>query len=348
MLLRKYDASFVLRNPIADEMNVNQNYVDFVYSDEFKKIIGEAYAQKMEELKNVLYRVNGISKALSRSQNTESKDVRNYALVEYLKSEILSNETYTETEETNRKSVTNRLTQLKARKVALSNEIVEDIRSLQETIQTDTVRASNILQSLVSDAEDSIQDFRTQIIAKTEEYSKIEGRRIVRQKKQKLSDLQKTIDDLNEQQISLEQSTDKLRELLTIDLASLDHDVKVEFLEKAGGYSSEIRASGLNIQKRRTEIRKKQEELLQLNLQIQTDEENIALANEKEIPESLKANIHSLSAWSKDITPKIIYEDIYQEASERANDLLSCCLHSIFLERRKEIIRLFVLTKDRT
>ena len=322
MLLRKYDASFVLRNPIADEMNVNQNYVDFVYSDEFKKIIGEAYAQKMEELKNVLYRVNGISKALSRSQNTESKDVRNYALVEYLKSEILSNETYTETEETNRKSVTNRLTQLKARKVALSDEIVEDIRSLQETIQTDTVRASNILQSLVSDAEDSIQDFRTQIIAKTEEYSKIEGRRIVRQKKQKLSDLQKTIDDLNEQQISLEQSTDKLRELHTIDLASLDHDVKVEFLEKAGGYSSEIRASGLNIQKRRTEIRKKQEELLQLNLQIQTDEENIALANEKEIPESLKANIHSLSAWSKDITPKIIYEDIYQEASERANDLL--------------------------
>ena len=322
MLLRKYDASFVLRNPIADEMNVNQNYVDYIYSEEFKVILGEAYAQKMDELKDVLYRVKEISKVLSRPQNTEGRDASDYVLVENLKRWILENEVYAETEEANRKSADSQLVQLKARKATLGNEIIEDIRNLQETIQADTIRALSILQTLVSDAEASIQDFRTQVAFKTEEYSKLEERRFVRQKKQKLSDLQRTIDDLNEQQISLEKSTDKLRELLTIDLVSMDHDEKAAFLEKAGSYSSEIRASGRSIQRRRTEIGKKQEELLQLDPQIRTAEENIAIANEKMIPESLKANIHSFSVWSKDITPKKIYEDIYQIASERANDRL--------------------------
>ena len=322
MLLRKYDASFVLRNPIADEMNVNQNYVDYIYSEEFKVILGEAYAQKMDELKDVLYRVKEISKVLSRPQNTEGRDASDYVLVENLKRWILENEVYAETEEANRKSAESQLVQLKARKATLGNEIIEDIRNLQETIQADTIRALSILQTLVSDAEASIQDFRTQVAFKTEEYSKLEERRFVRQKKQKLSDLQRTIDDLNEQQISLEKSTDKLRELLTIDLVSMDHDEKAAFLEKAGSYSSEIRASGRSIQRRRTEIGKKQEELLQLDPQIRTAEENIAIANEKMIPESLKANIHSFSVWSKDITPKKIYEDIYQIASERANDRL--------------------------
>ena len=322
MLLRKYDASFVLRNPIADEMNVNQIYVDFIYSDEFKEIIEEVYKQKLDEMKGVLSRVKEVSIALSRSQNIEGENESDYTLVENMKSEILDNETYAEAEEENRKKATDRLVQLIARKAALTNEMIEDVRKLQDYIQTEVARASRILQANISGAEDSIQEIGGQITAKTEEYRDLEERRFVTRKKKKLSDLQETIDGLVEQRTSLEQSTDKLRELLLVDLAAMDYDAKSSFLERAGSFSSEIRMSVQNIQWQRTEINKKQEELQQLDPQIQETEEYLAIANEKKITEALISNIHSLASWSKEITPKKIYEDIYQTASDRANDLL--------------------------
>lgn len=321
-LLRKYDASFVLRNPIADEMNVNQNYVDFIYSDEFKGIIREVYARKLEEMKDVLSRVKEISLALSRPQNTEREDNSDYALVEYLKSEILNNAAYAEAEEANRKAVAERLAQFIARKAALNNEVIEDVKKLQDSIQVDSARAVRVLQAHISEAEDSIQEISSQITAKIEEYRSLEERRFVTRKKQKLGNIQETIDSLIEQRTSLEQSTDKLRELLLVDLAAMDYDAKVEFLERAGGFSSEIRMSAQDIQRKRTDIQKKQEEVQQIDPQIRATEEVLAAANEKRISELLISNIHSLSSWSAEITPKKIYEDIYQTASERANDRL--------------------------
>lgn len=51
MLLLKYSEDFKPKYAISDEMNVNQVYVDFIYSDEFIKIFWNAYESIMDELK---------------------------------------------------------------------------------------------------------------------------------------------------------------------------------------------------------------------------------------------------------------------------------------------------------
>ncbi len=52
-LLLKYDASFKLKYAISDEMNVNQTYVDYMYSDEFLEVFQETFDSTLYSLKKL-------------------------------------------------------------------------------------------------------------------------------------------------------------------------------------------------------------------------------------------------------------------------------------------------------
>ena len=67
---------FRLHNPIADEMNVPQMYVDFLYSNEFLSIIDNAYERAISELKKNMTSVKNITRKLQRQSalNEEISD----------------------------------------------------------------------------------------------------------------------------------------------------------------------------------------------------------------------------------------------------------------------------------
>ena len=67
---------FRLHNPIADEMNVPQMYVDFLYSNEFLSIIDNAYERAISELKKNMTSVKIITRKLQRQSalNEEISD----------------------------------------------------------------------------------------------------------------------------------------------------------------------------------------------------------------------------------------------------------------------------------
>ena len=91
MILRKYDSSFRLHNPIADEMNVPQAYVDFLYSDEFQTFLSTAYEQVINGIRSYIIPVKNTTDMLQRRSILE-QDISDCMLIETMLNELHENE----------------------------------------------------------------------------------------------------------------------------------------------------------------------------------------------------------------------------------------------------------------
>ncbi len=70
-LLNEYSPALVIGSNISDEMNLDQGYVDYLYSDEFFKLFSAEYENMLQRLKGFLNDINTLSLQFDRKQVTE-------------------------------------------------------------------------------------------------------------------------------------------------------------------------------------------------------------------------------------------------------------------------------------
>lgn len=320
-LLQKYDSSFKLRNPISDEMNVNQVYVDYMYSDEFRALMEQAYRRRISEIRELFSTLSEISVAVHRepvsAENLGDKD-----LVGHLRLEIetlagkikLQDEEFVKAWEKRNDSITQQ-GELKQR---LSDESTKIINiSLAES-----AKVSKILTGILQKKLEKIKELGDSISRKEAEYKKVEETILVYRKAVKLNQIQEEIHSLENEQLSMVKEIDNLKDLINTNVTGMDINGLLAFFDDAAVYSPDIRTSKETIQKQQDVIADCRKQLEEYSEQIQDLRNQADSVAEARIPKDLQERIQSLSEQTRELSPKHIYQDIYSIASAKADDIL--------------------------
>ncbi|SDL37472.1 O-acetyl-ADP-ribose deacetylase (regulator of RNase III), contains Macro domain [Sarcina sp. DSM 11001] len=320
-LIQKYDISFKLKNPISDEMNVNQTYVDYMYSDEFRLLMEEAYQQRIAGIREMFGLVKEASRILGREAADENK-LEDNALVGWLRLELATISGLCKApDEEYAKCVKEHEYYLGKQKNA--QELLESAESgLKEIINAETARVSKILSDLVSGKKEKINSLEKAVSEKEKEYKKINDTVLVYRKGLKLSQLQKEIDQLKDEEAGLLVDIENLNSLLRTKVFAMDFDDLMRFFDSAATYSSDVLGSKAAIRKQQERLDLYKEEADQYPEKLQELQEKIKAAAGARVYQDLLERVKALSEKADELSPKRIYQDIYDIASARADDIL--------------------------
>lgn len=320
-LIQKYDTSFKLKNPISDEMNVNQTYVDYMYSDEFRSLMEEAYQQRIAEIREMFSLVKEASE-IFRRESTDENILEDNALVGRLRLELdtisgLCRAPEEEYEKYEREQDYYLAKQKNALELLAGAET-----DFKEIISVETAKVSKILSDLVSNRTENCKGLEKSISDKENEYKKINETVLVYRKGLKLSQLQKGIDQLRNEENRLLTEIHNLNELLSKDVSSMDIDGLLLFFDSASFYSSDILVSKAIIQKQQERFNQYKEEAEKYPDILQELQEKMKAAAEARVYQDLLERVTVLSDQAAELSPKRIYQDIYDIASAKADDIL--------------------------
>ena len=320
-ILLRYDDSFKLQNKISDEANVNQVYVDYVYSKEFLQILGDSYKQKVSALRAYYDEVGMISTGMGR-QRLQIQAVQDSELLQPLVNEL----SVIISDIKHRKEVMQqkmqKMVKLNERYEFLRGKIADSEESLQEALKTQTVLVYNKLQNAVEQRLEQMKLLDEDIARNEAEYQKVEGTLFIVRKAQKLAKLRSDIEKIQNQKRIYQEEIDALNGFMNTDAVSMSRDELLDFFQKMILYIADIQDNIRYIQRQEqivVDYKKEWEGLPELRVNAQKELETV---NQDNVEEELAAKANDLYTKLKEITPKSVYADIYAIASKRADDIL--------------------------
>lgn len=321
-LLQRYDSSFKLKNPISDEMNVNQRYVDFIYSDEFAALMEEAYVQKIQYIRGLFASLQELSLAAGRELIQESgrndKDLSGV-----LRLEINEIKAQIENASANCRKEQEKLKTLQNRQAFLVKHIQEQETVLKDVEAAETAKASQLLKEHLRSIEESIAESEKQIAEKEEEYKQIQGTILVIRKTQKLNQLQASIDKIKGFMEDSMEMVKQVRSLIATDMSEKSYTDRLIVLEQAEKFTPVIRENINAIQVQKNTVLRFQKELEEeLPPQIQSAQEAVKTALSNLHPKELAEKIETFASSIRGLSPRGIYADIYEIASTKADEIL--------------------------
>lgn len=320
-VLLRYDDSFKLQNKISDEANVNQIYVDYVYSKEFLKILYDSYKQNVSVLREYYDKVGMISTGMGR-QKLQIQTDQDSELLQPLLNElsVIIFDIKHRKKEIQQKKL--KIAKLNEKYDFLCGKITDSEESLQETLRTQTVLVYNKLQNAVKQRIEQIKLLDENIARNEVKYQKIEGTLYLVRKAQKLAKLRSDIEKIQNQKRVYQEEIDLLNGFMTSDALSMSLDELLDFFRKMILYIADIQDNIRYIQRQEkivVDYKKELEKTSELRVNAQKELETVNLDS---MEEDLEEKANDLYTKLKEITPKSIYTDIYAIASKRADDIL--------------------------
>lgn len=320
-LLRQYDMSFELRNPVSDEMNVRQEYVDFMYSSEFVPMMQDAYGRILAHIRNMIPAVQQLLTKMGIDHvdrnEFQDKDVAGYirTACARLKNEIQQRQELFNT-------AVRKSQDLNRRKKYFEEQLPDFRRQLSEVVQAEAAKLTTELKYTADHLRGQISDLDTQIKEVNDEYTRVEGTVLVIRKAQRLNKLRNDINKLNHDKATIQNELSRIEAFSKTDFNQLGEEQKMDYLDTvctlvANGGDSKIRIAA---QQRR--IANIESELKEIYLEIErTNEQGDSARNNLPAPELIE-RVEEISLELEPLTPKGIYQEIYKSAQQKADDVL--------------------------
>lgn len=276
-LLLRYDDSFKLHNKISDEANVNQVYVDYVYSKEFLQILDDIYKQKVSALRAYYDEVGMISAGMGR-QRLQIQAVQDSGLLQPLVNElsvIISDIKYKE--EVIQQNL-QKIAQLNERYEFLRGKIADAEESLQETLSTQTASVYNKLQNAVKQRLEQMKSLDEDVARNEAEYEKVEEMLFIVRKNQKLAKLRSDIEKIQNQKRIYQEEINSLNGFMNTVLMSMSQDELLELFRKMIPYMADIQDNICYVQQQEqivVDYKKEWEELTELRVNAQKELETV-------------------------------------------------------------------------
>lgn len=321
MLLQRYDVSFKSQNRISDEANVDQTYVDYMYSEEFLLILKEVYEKKTGDLLAYYNEVRKISESIGRTPLNISTD-HTYDLVRPLLDElsVMLSDIRRQKEKIRQKQ--QKIDQINHRYDFLKEKIPESQKQLEELMQSQTAAVYAKLQTVARQQIEQIQRLDMEIADNEEKYRKTDSTIFILRKAQKLEKLRDNIEKLHNKKKDHQEKEDILKEFMNTNTVNMNQEELLEFFRKMDLYITDIQDNIHNIQSQQEVIsryQKEWEELPQLSLSAQSE---LKTVNQDTVDEEIADKINKLYVELTESTPVNIYSDIYTMSSQKANVIL--------------------------
>lgn len=315
--LLKYDDSFKPNYKIVDEMNVNQDYVDYIYSDEFLEVFTEAYKKIIEQIKGLYEKLAILSASVGRTvvEVTEGNDADLY---KPLIDEIADIQNEIEANNKTLNEAINKLDDINKRKKNLEEKVANSEKIFAQNVMDELLRINEKIKDKISDRQEEIIKINQEIKEFREEYTQIEKGFNPINRGRRLAGVKTKINNREDKIKAIQDEIVNLENRITTDTSEMSHDELKSFLFSL----SEVEETALDgyrlIERIEKNLADNQAELETLPVEIEKLQKTINEEEANSYSVEVLSNLKSLKEIIKPTSAKDVYDSVYRLAQQKA------------------------------
>ncbi|SDZ76616.1 hypothetical protein SAMN02910384_00015 [Pseudobutyrivibrio sp. ACV-2] len=313
-VLLDYDEAFVPSSRVANEINVNQQFVDYIYSDEFITKMNEAFVEGLDERGTLGEMLDSVCSFF----NENTIDFDKYSpseLMPAIKQKNVHFEAIVAAQDQEYKVVKDKY-----------DNLLSELEKINKELPKAKKRANNIVKEVIpsvyfklseydSNHEKGIYGIQSELKRLQEEVKKTESQFLPFGRKAKLEELDREIDKIKRHRANIIKKFKLANEELAEDLSELSDEEIISWIQKVTLYVPEVMdevRQCVNIKNAYKNLQKQKEDTLALTL----EENTTMLQMEKNLyPDEIKKAIVYISSKIDEYSDYNFYFKVFEAAT---------------------------------
>ena len=238
-MLLQYDAAFKPENKIVSEMQVRQDYVDYIYSDQFKRDFDQAYNSILAKRNGLVDILIQLQEAMGLENNPFSWTDESRFTVQ-LKYRVDTLNDLVRKKEQDVVSAQEKITKLEERKAFLEDRIPASKHFAENIVQESLPRVNTKIGEYILEKQQEITELNKKIQDLQEEYTRIQGTLIMFGKRSRLEKLDADIKEVEAVVIPLQQQLDEQKKILSIEQEGKEDDEILAWMKQVSIYVKKV------------------------------------------------------------------------------------------------------------
>lgn len=238
-MLLQYDAAFKPENKIVSEMQVRQDYVDYIYSDQFKRDFDQAYNSILAKRNGLVDILIQLQEAMGLENNPFSWTDESRFTVQ-MKYRVDTLNDLVRKKEQDVVSAQEKITKLEERKAFLEDRIPASKHFAENIVQESLPRVNTKIGEYILEKQQEITELNKKIQDLQEEYTRIQGTLIMFGKRSRLEKLDADIKEVEAVVIPLQQQLDEQKKILSIEQEGKEDDEILAWMKQVSIYVKKV------------------------------------------------------------------------------------------------------------
>lgn len=312
-MLLQYDPVFKPENKIVSEMQVRQDYVDYIYSDQFKNDFERAYNDILEKRNGLVNILLQLQEAMNQEKKTFSWTEESRFTVQMKYSVDALNDLVRKKEQ-DFVSAQDKITKLEERRIFLEDRIPVSEQFARSIVQESLPRVNTKIGEYVLKKQQEIEELNKQIQELQKEYNRIQGTLIIFGKRARLEKLDASIKEVEARVIPLQKQLDEQTKILSMSQDGKEDDEILAWMKQVSVYIKKVQDEIRLCSNAKDEYSRFLNELSETVDNIKAAYEEYQLIEVEQYSEEIKKTIRYLYEQLEQYSLLNIYQQIYDEA----------------------------------
>lgn len=238
-MLLQYDSAFKPENKIVSEMQVRQDYVDYIYSDQFKNDFERAYNDILEKRNGLVDILIQLQEAMNQEKKTISWTEESRFTIQMKYSVDALNDLLRKKEQ-DFASAQDKITKAEERRAFLEDRIPASEQFAKSIVQESLPRVNTKIGEYVLEKQQEIEALNKKIQELQEEYARIQGALIIFGKRAKLEKLDADIEEVKAKVIPLQTQLDEQKKILSMRQDGKEDDEILAWMKQVSVYIKKV------------------------------------------------------------------------------------------------------------
>lgn len=312
-MLLQYDSVFKPENKLVSEMQVRQDYVDYIYSDQFKNDFERAYNDILEKRNGLVDILIQLQEAMNQEKKTFSWTEESRFTVQMKYSVDALNELVRKKEQ-DYASAQDRITKLEERRMFLEDRIPASEQFAKNIVQESLPRVNTKIGEYILEKQQEIEELNKKIQDLQEEYTRVKGTLIILGKRARLEKLNTDIKEVKEKVIPLQKQLDEQKELLSMSQDGKEDDEILAWMKQVSVYIKKVQDEVRLCSNAKDEYSRFSNELSEVTDNIKAAYEEYHLIEAEQYSTEIKKMVQYLYEQLEQYSLLNIYQQIYDES----------------------------------
>ena len=312
-MLLQYDSAFKPENKIVSEMQVRQDYVDYIYSDQFKNDFERAYNDILEKRNGLVDILIQLQEAMNQEKKTISWTEESRFTIQMKYSVDALNDLLRKKEQ-DFASAQDKITKAEERRAFLEDRIPASEQFAKSIVQESLPRVNTKIGEYVLEKQQEIEALNKKIQELQEEYARIQGALIIFGKRAKLEKLDADIEEVKAKVIPLQTQLDEQKKILSMSQDGKEDDEILAWMKQVSVYVKEVQDEVRLCSNAKDEYSRFFNELSESGDNIKAAYEEYHRVEAEQYSEEIKKTIQYLYEQLEKYSLVNIYQQIYDES----------------------------------
>ena len=312
-MLLQYDSAFKPENKIVSEMQVRQDYVDYIYSDQFKNDFERAYNDILEKRNGLVDILIQLQEAMNQEKKTISWTEESRFTIQMKYSVDALNDLLRKKEQ-DFASAQDKITKAEERRAFLEDRIPASEQFAKSIVQESLPRVNTKIGEYVLEKQQEIEALNKKIQELQEEYARIQGALIIFGKRAKLEKLDADIEEVKAKVIPLQTQLDEQKKILSMRQDGKEDDEILAWMKQVSVYIKKVQDEVRLCSNAKEEYSRFFNELSESDDNIKAAYEGYHRVEAEQYSEEIKKTIQYLYEQLEKYSLVNIYQQIYDES----------------------------------